>query len=161
MKYATLDKQGKFTGVLYDELTENVKNFHIENGLTYIKVNRDRLEPINEVQDSEDEFSFVEPDYGYPTEDELDADAYEKAKQAKSEALATIVVTTSNGHSFDGNFEARLNMTNAIISADVVGQTSTNWKLADNTTEVITLQELKEALALATLEVGRIVGAVE
>ena len=79
----------------------------------------------------------------------------------KQERLNTIVVTTSNGNSFDGNESARLNMTNAIIASDVVGQTETNWKLADNTTKVVALQELKEALVLATIEVGKIVGAVK
>ncbi len=52
-------------------------------------------------------------------------------------------------------------MSSVIISADLVGRTEDEWKLADNTTKVITLDELKEALALSTQEVGRIVGATE
>lgn len=82
-----------------------------------------------------------------------------EAKQAKSLALSTLTVTTSNGNTFDGNETARNNMMSAILSADLVGSTEDEWKLADNTTKVITLDELKEALALAIQKVGEIVRA--
>ena len=48
-------------------------------------------------------------------------------------------------------------MISAILSADLIGKTEETWKLADNTTVLVTLMELKQALALAIQEVGRIV----
>ncbi len=78
-------------------------------------------------------------------------------KQAKTNALNSITVTTTNGNTFDGNETARGNMTSAILSAEVIGKTEDTWKLADNTSAVITISELKEALALSIQEVGRIV----
>ena len=80
-----------------------------------------------------------------------------EVKQAKSEALATIVVTTSNGNSFDGHSDARLNMSNAIQASEVLGLTTSNWKLADNTIKEISIEELKEALALSIKAVGDVI----
>ena len=85
----------------------------------------------------------------------------EEARLAKEKALANLTVTTSSGNTFDGNSDARLNLTNAIMASDVTGITETNWKLADNSLALVTVDELKEALALAIQEVGRIVGATE
>ncbi|KLE05568.1 DUF4376 domain-containing protein [Aliarcobacter butzleri] len=78
-------------------------------------------------------------------------------KAEKIEQLSTLVVTTSQGNIFDGNETARLNMVSAIQSAELLGQISNNWKLADNTVKEISLNELKEALALSIQKVGEIV----
>jgi hypothetical protein len=78
-------------------------------------------------------------------------------KAEKVEQLSTLVVTTSQGNIFDGNETARLNMVSAIQSAELLGQISSNWKLADNTVKKISLNELKEALALSIQKVGEIV----
>lgn len=75
----------------------------------------------------------------------------------KNELLNSITVTTQSGKTFDGNETARNNMMSAIMAADVVGQTESDWKLADNTVSNITLGELKEALALSIQRVGEIV----
>ncbi len=98
-----------------------------------------------------------------PTGDELAAIEVQKQvqivqelKSAKTQALNTIVVTV-NDKTFDGNEAARTNMTSAILSADLIGKTEETWKLADNTTVLVTLVELRQALALAIQEVGRIV----
>ena len=87
---------------------------------------------------------------------ELEAQTKIELKAAKELALNSIMVTV-NGNSFDGNETARGNMTSAILSAEVIGKTDDTWKLADNTSAVVTVQELKEALALSIQEVGRIV----
>jgi hypothetical protein len=50
-------------------------------------------------------------------------------------------------------------MISAILSADLIGKTEETWKLADNSTALVTLMELKQALALAIQEVGRIAKA--
>lgn len=94
-----------------------------------------------------------------PTAAEIAAENAAIAKAVKQKALAEIVVTTTSGKTFDGNETARLNMLSAITAAGVVGQTSSQWKLADNTVEVVTLDEIKEALALAIQAVGAIVTA--
>ena len=78
-------------------------------------------------------------------------------KAEKELRLSHIVVTTSNGNVFDGNESARINMTSAIMSAELINKTEEYWKLADNSTKLITLDELKEALALSIQEVGNIV----
>ena len=87
---------------------------------------------------------------------ELEAQAKIELKAAKGLALNSITVTV-NGNTFDGNETARGNMISAILSAEIIGKTEDTWKLADNTSAVITISELKEALALSIQEVGRIV----
>lgn len=77
-------------------------------------------------------------------------------KSAKQTALDNIVVEV-DGKLFDGNEPARLNIMSAIQSSELFGLTEIVWKLADNTSEVVTLDELKMALALSIQEVGRIV----
>jgi hypothetical protein len=77
--------------------------------------------------------------------------------QSKSDLLASITVTTQSGNTFDGNETARNNMMSAIMAADIIGQTESDWKLANNTVAHITLDELKEALALSIQRVGEIV----
>ena len=67
------------------------------------------------------------------------------------------MVTTSNGNVFDGNESARINMTSAIMSAELINKTEESWKLADNSIKLVSLDELKEALALSIQEVGNIV----
>lgn len=77
----------------------------------------------------------------------------------KNYRLQTIVVTTQNGNTFDGNETARNNMLSAITSAEFIGKTEEYWKLSDNSTVLVQLPELKEALALSIQEVGNIVTA--
>ena len=91
------------------------------------------------------------------TNDEIAEKIIQEFKQAKADVLNSITVTTTNGNTFDGNETARGNMTSAILSAEVIDKTEGTWKLADNTSAVITVTELKEALALSIQEVGRIV----
>lgn len=97
-----------------------------------------------------------EPEF---TDEEIELARIEKIqrelKYAKNSALNSIVVTV-NDKTFDGNETARTNMISAILSADLIGKTEETWKLADNTTALVTLTELKQALALAIQEVGRI-----
>lgn len=76
---------------------------------------------------------------------------------SKKILLDGITVTTQAGNTFDGNETARNNMMCAIMAADIIGQKESDWKLADNTVAHITLDELKEALALSIQRVGEIV----
>ena len=99
-----------------------------------------------------------------PTQEELDeyaqAQADAQAKADKALALSTLTVTTQSGKVFDGDETARVDMLTAISMASVVGQTSTMWKMADNSIVEVTLAELKEALLLALTKKGEIIGAV-
>ena len=96
-----------------------------------------------------------EPEAEFSAED-LEAQRIITLKQAKIKALSNIVVTVGT-KGFDGNETARTNMISAILSADLIGKTEETWKLADNTKVLVTLVELRQALALAIQEVGRIV----
>ena len=87
------------------------------------------------------------------TAEQLEAEA----KQAKELALNSIKVTTASGKIFDGRDLDQQRMVSAIMSADVVGITETYWKLADNSVAMVTLDELKEALALSIQALGVII----
>ena len=47
-------------------------------------------------------------------------------------------------------------MTSALLATDVLGKTEEEWKMADGTIKLISIEELKEALALSILDVGRL-----
>lgn len=94
-----------------------------------------------------------------PTQQQLDAEAVNIAKRDKLLLLNSITVTTSSGKVFDGNETARNNMVSAIMTAEFIGQTTAEWKLADNTKAIVSVDEVKEALALSIHSVGQIVTA--
>ena len=96
-----------------------------------------------------------EPEAEFNAE-ELESQRLAELKRAKMDALTKIVVDV-DGKSFDGNETARLNMVSAIQASELLGVTENAWKLADNTVAVVTVDDLKQALALAIQEVGRIV----
>lgn len=132
-----------------DEYTELLKQRCIEFG---VELTEEHLNILSEQKANRH----------IPTEAELAEIAANKELQriqdlryAKNSALNSIVITV-NDKTFDGNETARTNMISAILSADLIGKTKETWKLADNTTALVTLTELKQALALAIQEVGRI-----
>jgi len=90
------------------------------------------------------------------TEEELESQRLAELKRAKTDALTKIVVEV-DGKSFDGNETARLNMISAIQASELLDITENAWKLADNSVATVSVADLKEALALAIQEVGRIV----
>ena len=47
-------------------------------------------------------------------------------------------------------------MLSAITASETAGQTETIWKMADNTTQTVTLEQLKQAQALAIQATGAI-----
>jgi hypothetical protein len=108
---------------------------------------------------SQDEYIF--PELVQMTQAEIDAHLTPRIlPPSKAEQLATITVTTQSGKIFDGNETARTDILSALTTGELIGATSTNWKLADNTVAIVTRDELLEALALAIQEKGRIVGAI-
>jgi|GEM_PF-1597317 len=74
--------------------------------------------------------------------------------------LSTLTVTTSSGNTFDAYIQARQDMADAILASSTLGVTETAWRMADNSEVLITLDELKEAHALAIQEYARIKGIV-
>lgn len=90
-------------------------------------------------------------------DDHLKPVKYEPSKQDK---LNSIVVTIKSGKKFDGNETSRTDILSALTTGELIGEATTNWKLADNSVALVTRDELLEALALAIQEKGRIVGAI-
>lgn len=83
-------------------------------------------------------------------------EAEQKAEIKKQ--LSELTATSSKSNVFDANLEARQNMADAIIASSTLGSTTTTWRMADNSEVLITLDELKEAHALAIQEYARIKG---
>ena len=80
-----------------------------------------------------------------------------QTKQAKVEALDRITVTTSAGNTFDGRDKDQLRMLAALQSAQFLGLFNTPWKLADNSVIQVSVEELREALALSIQATGNII----
>ena len=76
--------------------------------------------------------------------------------KTREQKVAEIIVTTSTGKVFDGDEKSQDRMLRAIAIANISGQTTTEWKVADNSVQTITLEELQEALTLAGQEMSRI-----
>jgi hypothetical protein len=98
-----------------------------------------------------------EPEF---TDAELLDQAQRLTKQAKIEALASIKVTITSGKVFDGRDIDQQRMVSAIIASSVINIAETQWKLADNSIVTVSLDELKEALALSIKAIGNIVVGV-
>ena len=96
-----------------------------------------------------------EPEAEFSAE-ELESQRLAELKRAKMDALTKIVVEV-DGKAFDGNETARLNMISAIQASELLGINDNAWKLADNTVATVSVADLKQTLALAIQEVGRIV----
>lgn len=118
---------------------------------TYLNLGVKDISYIDENENEISLFSYDQFVFGRPCNVEV------LRKTEKEYRLQNIVVTTTNGNTFDGNETARNNMLSAIMSAEFIGKTEEYWKLADNSTVLVQLPELKEALALSVQEVGRIV----
>lgn len=91
------------------------------------------------------------------TEEELQDKELEAQKVQRELLLNSIIIEISTGKKFDGREKDRNNMLSAIQSAQFLNENQTIWKLADNTKQTITLDELKEALSLSIKRCGEIV----
>jgi LmbE family N-acetylglucosaminyl deacetylase len=74
----------------------------------------------------------------------------------RSYKVRAIKVTTSSGNTFDGDEVSQDRMVRAIQTAEITGLKETTWKLADNSKVIVTLDELKEALALSAQKMSEI-----
>ena len=87
----------------------------------------------------------------------LEAKAIVEAKVAKVKALEELTVTTTNGNVFDANSDSITNMLAAVEASNILSTVENNWKLADNSVIVVSLDELKEALAKSIQAKGAII----
>ena len=76
-------------------------------------------------------------------------------REQKEKAVREIVVEV-NTKVFDGDEVSQGRMLRTIQIAAVTGETTTQWKLADNSIVEVTLEELKAALTLAGKEMSKI-----
>lgn len=132
-----------------------MKYLKTNNGIRVIEEGQEFLIQNDWIEITEDEAILIANPPKTP--EEIEKEETIKLKEEKTNRLNSIVVTTSNNNSFDGNESARNNMLSAIISSETLNTAEDTWKLADNTQKLISLVELKEALALSILEVGKIV----
>lgn len=72
----------------------------------------------------------------------------EVEEAAERAAVAAIKVTVS-GKVFDGDEVAQGRMARAVAAAESAAISTYQWKLADNSVAAVSLDELKQALALA------------
>lgn len=107
---------------------------------------------------------FIKYDEANKPQELIDAEAVqaqvevtEQAKQDKLKALDSITVTTTSGKVFDGRDKDQIRMLSAIQASTLLGLTSSQWKLANNVVVPVTLDELREAHALAIQAVGSII----
>ncbi len=165
IKEIKLDKTNWIEVTIVNELDETIHCESFGDSDEYAELLKQRCAEFG-VELTEEHLAILAEQKGkrhIPTEDELAEIEVQKQLQivqelkcSKTQALNTIVVTV-NDKTFDGNETARTNMISAILSADLIGKTEETWKLADNSTALVTLVELRQALALAIQEVGRIV----
>ena len=86
----------------------------------------------------------------------LAIETYNTTKAAKELALNSITVEV-NGKVFDGRAKDQVNIMAAIQAAELLNKTEETCVLNDDTKEIVTVDELKLALALAIQRVGEIV----
>ena len=77
------------------------------------------------------------------------------AKSRKKQQIKELTVEIDN-LVFDANENSQQRMLSAITASETAGQTETIWKMADNTTQTVTLEQLKQAQALAIQATGAI-----
>ena len=87
---------------------------------------------------------------------ELEAQAKAELKAAKELALNSITVEV-NGKVFDGRAKDQVNIMATIQAAELLNKTEETWVLNDDTKQIVTVEELKLALALSIQRVGEIV----
>ena len=104
----------------------------------------------------DDREATVEEELLYELSRESTRIAYEVIADIKN-ALDRITVTTTAGNTFDGRDKDQLRMLAALQSAQFLGLFNTPWKLADNSVIQVSVEELREALALSIQATGNII----
>ena len=81
-------------------------------------------------------------------------------KALREEAVVKMTVTISTGKTFDADPTARINIMASILASDFLGQVSTVWRLSNNEETEVTVNELKEANAVALMKFGNLIGVI-
>lgn len=76
------------------------------------------------------------------------------AKTVRNAQLLALKITTAAGHEFDADEVSQNRIARAIQTAEIAGLTETQWTIADNSSPLVPLAELREALALAMAAQG-------
>ena len=74
----------------------------------------------------------------------------------RSATVNALTVTTASGKVFNADEESQNRMVRVLKVADLTGQTSCAWVLADDAVATVTKTELEEALSLAVQAMGAI-----
>lgn len=88
-------------------------------------------------------------DLSYEELEQVELNARENAKQSRTSAVESIVVTTTAGNTFDGNEVSQARMLKYILILSAGAVTTVPWTLADNTVVNVNKDELTEALSKA------------
>jgi len=76
-------------------------------------------------------------------------DQIQGPKAVRTENVSKLTVTITNGKTFDADEISQNRISRTIQAMEYSGTASVNWKLADNTMDLITLAEFKEVLQTA------------
>ena len=102
-------------------------------------------------------YEVVGSDYTLPEVDISEDANFIKAKIHKNKISAVRAIKVAvNEKIFDGDEDSQSRMLRAIQIASITNESSTKWKMADNSIVSVTLDELKQALSLAGKEMSKI-----
>lgn len=80
-------------------------------------------------------------------------------KEVRENKLDSIIVEV-NENQFDGNADARGNMVSAILASEITSITEITWKLVDNSSATVTIEDLKLALEKSITNASEILFSV-
>ena len=130
------------------------QNGYLLNGMMFVP-QADGNKEYEAIKEWLSEGNTPEPEF---TEEELQAELKVELKAQIAKQLEELTVTTAKGNTFDANSQARLDISNGILVSQALGVTETVWRMADDKELLVTVDELKEALALALQEYARVKG---
>jgi len=147
MAYGKLNEQGQLisANTQLDDSFQELSLFEIKDedgngtGLFYDFYNEDLTPDTDKIANKEAEILAIE------------------SKANKIKAIEILTVTTEAGNVFDANDASRANMNEAITTAITLELTESDWKLADNTIVTVSVDEIREALALGIQAKGAII----
>lgn len=77
-------------------------------------------------------------------------------RRQRNATVAALTVTTASGKVFNADEDSQNRMVRVLKVADLTGQTSCAWVLADETVATVTKAELEEALCLSVQAMGAV-----
>jgi hypothetical protein len=141
MDYVTYAPDGKLTGGYQQDL-------HPSHDGAYIEVSEDIRKKwvLYRANAARNGVELAPVDQ--PTAGQIAETARVEAKRIRQAAVDAITVTVGD-KTFDGDEVSQGRMARALLTASITGQTSCTWVLHDNTSAIVTKEELEMALALS------------